>query len=182
MKRYLPLKAVMASLLLMLQTETVFAQSARLDENEIKAAYLYNFAKFVEWPVIVSAKDNSNLNFCVIGNSPFSAAVMISLAEKPVKNRRVLIRELTLDDDLSRCNLLYVNPQARNSLPEIIKSASENSILTVSDINGFAAAGGIIEFIPVGNKIRFKINNRSAKVSNIKISSHLLNLATGVIE
>ncbi|NVO00779.1 MAG: YfiR family protein [Geobacteraceae bacterium] len=182
MTRFPPLIIVVASLFLMLQTEMVFAQSARLDENEVKAAYIYNFAKYVEWPVTTSAQETSTLYFCVIGYAPFNASVMAPLTEKQLKNRRVSIRELTFDDDISRCNLLFINPQARNNLTNILKSATENSILTVSDIKGFATAGGIIEFIPMGNKIRFRINNRSARMSNLKISSQLLNLATSVIE
>lgn len=182
MTRFLPLKIIIASLFMMLQTEILFAQSSRLDENEVKAAYLYNFVKYVEWPVTTSAQENSTLYFCVIGNAPFNASVMTSLAEKPLKNRKVSIKELTFDDNISHCDLLFINSQVRNNLTNILKSATENSILTVSDIKGFATTGGIIEFIMINNKIRFRINNRSARMSNLKISSHLLNLATSVIE
>lgn len=169
---------LIAALYLLILPQTGFAETVRLDENEVKAAYLYNFAKYVDWP----AADSSTLNFCVLGRAPINASVMASLAEKPIKNRRVLIRELSQGDDISHCNLLFVNSTTRSQLAQIFKSASENSVLTVSDYKGFASAGGVIEFVTIGNRIRFKINNRSARQSNLKISSHLLNLATSVIE
>lgn len=169
---------IILALFLSLLPGICLSDSSRLDENEVKAAYLYNFAKYVDWP----SPDGSTVIFCVIGSAPLNISTLLPLAEKPIKNHRIMIRELKHSEDIDLCNLLFINSYSKNSISHILKSAVENSILTVSDQSGFTANGGIIEFIPINNKIRFKINNRVAKQSNIKISSRLLNLATSVIE
>lgn len=158
----------------------VIAESARLDENEVKAAYIYNFAKYVDWPETPS-RLNPTLNFCIIGISPINS-VMTSMTGKLIKNRKVSVRELRHTEGLNDCNLLFVNSTMKAYLPQILSSAVLRPLLTISDYSGFAATGGIIEFVPVGGKIKFKINNRSAKSANLKISSHLLNLAVTILE
>lgn len=158
-----------------------WADSAQLNEHEIKASYLYNFAKYVEWPATALSRESSSLTICIVGKSPLND-VIESLAGKPIKNRRIVIRQFSRVEDLSECNILFINASAKGSLTQILSSISSRSILTVSDCTGFAAAGGAIEFVPTGDKIRFKINNRAAQHVNLRISSHLLRLATTVIE
>lgn len=160
---------------------TGWAESGKLNENEIKAAYLYNFAKFVDWPAATIPRENSPLMICIIGNSPLNE-VIESLAGKSIKNRKLVIRQFSRIEDLNECNILFINASANKSLAQILVSIAPRAILTVSDHTGFAAAGGIIEFIPLGDKIRFKINNRAAQHVNLRISSHLLRLATTVID
>jgi hypothetical protein len=145
------------------------AETVKLSENEVKASYLYNFAKYVEWPAAVFPRENSPLTICIVGKSPMNE-VIESLAGKSIKNRRLVIRQFSRIEDLSDCNILFINATVKTS------------ILTVSDQNGFAAAGGMIEYVPVGSKIRFKINNRAAKQVNLQISSHLLRLSTTAME
>lgn len=161
--------------------QIVTADSSSLNEYEIKAAYLYNFAKYVDWPLAVLPRENSPLTFCVIGQGPINA-VTESLSKKTIKNRQLVIQQLGDIEDLSNCNILFINPVLKASLAKILAAAAHRSILTVSDIKGFAVAGGIIEFVPVDNKIRFAINNRAARQADLKISSHLLRLATTVTE
>lgn len=164
-----------------LPLQNVMAENNKLDEYEVKASYIYNFAKYIDWPSSSLPQESTTLIFCIIGNSPLNQ-VMQSLTGKSVKNRRVSIRELAQVDELNGCNILFVNTSMKAHLNRILASAPSRSLLTVSDDKGFAAAGGIIEFIPVGDKIRFQINHKSARQSNIKISSRLLSLATAVIE
>jgi len=157
------------------------AETVKLSENEVKASYLYNFAKYVEWPAAVFPRENSPLTICIVGKSPMNE-VIESLAGKSIKNRRLVIRQFSRIEDLSDCNILFINATVKTSITQILASATSRPILTVSDQNGFAAAGGMIEYVPVGSKIRFKINNRAAKQVNLQISSHLLRLSTTAME
>jgi hypothetical protein len=158
-----------------------WAETGQLNENELKAAYLYNFAKYVDWPTAALPRENAPLVMCIIGKSPVNE-VIESLAGKTIKNRRLVVRQFSRVEDLRECNILFVNTSVKTSLTQILASVTSRPILTVSDSKGFAAAGGVIEFVPVGDKIRFEINNRAAQHVNIRISSHLLRLATTVIE
>jgi hypothetical protein len=161
--------------------QTGRAESNVLSEYEVKAAYLFNFAKFVEWPQAALPRENTPLSVCLVGKSPMND-VMESLAGKTIKNRRLVIHQFSRIEDLNECHILFINSSVKTSLSQIVASVASRPILTVSDSKGFAAAGGIIEFVPVGAKIRFEINHRSALNINLKISSHLLRLATTVIE
>jgi len=157
------------------------AAAGKLNEYEIKAAYLYNFAKFVEWPATAFPRETSPLTFCIIGKSPLNQ-VIESLAKKTIKNRGLAIRQLSEIENPGECNILFINAALKASIPQILTAAASFPILTVSDYKGFAAVGGNIEFVAVSDKIRFVINNQAAKRADLKISSHILRLATTVIE
>lgn len=179
MSRFFAVYILVATLITLFSSEVVSAASEQLDENEIKAAYLYNFAKYVEWP---KESAHPSITFCVTGSSSFNTSSIASLAGKTIKNRKTVIKEMGINDDISDCNLLFINASAREKLPQILRAATENSILTVSDIKDFTGIGGIIELVHLNNKIRFRINNRAAKESALKISSRLLSLAVSVSE
>lgn len=170
-----------AALLLLLSPHTSMAEGKRLDEYEVKAAYLYNFAKYVDWPANSLPADAATMTYCVIGTGPMNSPVR-TLEGKLARNRRVKVREQTQNDDLGGCHILFINGTLNGQINRILASAAGRSILTVSDVKGFTTTGGIIEFMPVGDKIRFQINHRSAKQANLRISSRLLSLATNVIE
>jgi hypothetical protein len=158
-----------------------WAESSQLNESEVKASYLYNFAKYVEWPASAFPRENTPLTICIVGKSPLNE-VIESLAGKTIKNRRLVVRQFSKIEDLNECNILFINASVKTTLPQLLAAIAPRSILTVSDCKGFAAAGGVIEFVPVGEKIRFGINNRAAQHVNLRISSHLLRLATTVID
>jgi hypothetical protein len=157
------------------------AESGKLSEHEVKAAFLFNFIKYVEWPPTAIPRENTYLTICIVGKSPLND-VIESLAGKTVKNRKLVIKLLSRIEDLGECNILFINASVKSSLPQLFAATAGRSILTVSDSKGFATAGGIIEFVPVKDKIRFEINNRVAQQINLRLSSHLLKLATRVIE
>lgn len=157
------------------------AESVKLSENEVKAAYLYNFAKYVDWPAAAFSRENTPLTVCIVGKSPLNEVIEL-LTGRIIKNRRLAVRQLSRSEDIGECQILFVNATVKTSTSQILASTASRSILTVSDYKGFAAAGGNIEFVPVGDKIRFEINNRAAQRGKLQISSHLLRLATTVIE
>jgi hypothetical protein len=177
--KYFALSVLVMACLTLFCPQTGWAEPSQLNEYEVKAAYLYNFAKYVEWPASAFARENAPLTLCIIGTSPLNE-VIESLAGKTIKNRRLVIRQFSRIEDLNECHILFINAAVKTSYTQILASISSRPVLTVSDGTGFANTGGIIEFVPVGDKIRFKINNRTAQQVNIRISSHLLRLATTI--
>jgi hypothetical protein len=169
------------AILILFCPQTGRTESSQLSEYEVKAAYLYNFAKFVEWPAASFPRDSTPLTICIVGKSPINE-IIESLTGKTIKNRRLVIRQYSKIEDLGECQILFINAAAKTSLTQLLTATSSRAILTVSDSKGFVSSGGTIEFVPAGDKIRFEINNQTALRGNLKISSHLLRLATTVLE
>src|SRR5512133_180711 len=178
-----PIRHVLFALacLLLCYPHTGWTETGQLNEHEVKTAYLYNFAKYVEWPQTALPRENTALTMCIAGKGPLNE-VIETLAGKTVRNRKLVIRQLSKSEDLNECQILFINTVMKPSLTHLLTASAPRSILTISDIKGFAAAGGMIELVPVRDKIRFEINNRAAQNSGLRISSHLLRLATTVIE
>jgi hypothetical protein len=147
-------------------------------EYQVKAAYLYHFAKFVEWP---SDAASASLNICVIGKSPFGSALS-SISGKKVRNRSVVISYLNRIDELKECDILFVCASEKARLSQILAAMASRPTLTVSDLKHFASAGGMIGFVSVSDKLRFEINQRAAQRAGLRVSAQLLKLATMVVE
>jgi hypothetical protein len=172
---------LLVACLMLFSPRQAWTESGNLSENEVKAAYLYNFAKYVEWPSSAFPRDNTPLTICIVGSGPLND-VIETLAGKTIRNRRLVIRQFSRIEDLSECHILFISSSLKSPLNQILTTAAARSILTVSDSKGFTAAGGMIEFIQVAGKIRFVINNRAAQSASLQISSHLLRLATTPVE
>ncbi len=142
-------------------------------EAAVKAAFVYNFAKFVEWqtPTDAAATD---VKICVAGVDGELAATMAALEGKPVQTRTVSIRREAKVGDLDACQILLVGAGAR-ALADA--SRGKAGLLTVSDVKGFAGAGGVIELFTEDGKMRFEVNLRAAQRAGLRISSQLLKLA-----
>lgn len=154
---------------------SVNAAAAELSEYDIKSGMLYNFTNFIEWPD--GSLDNTNtLSVCIAGDNS-SNRFFYRLNGKPYKNRTIVVRQIREPGSANGCNLLFIDTSEVNQLSAYLKMAQRKSILTVSDIDEFAALGGIIGFIEQDGKVRFEINLDSAHQSKIKISSQLLKLA-----
>jgi len=151
-------------------------------ELDVKAAFLYNFAKFVEWPAESFATPSSPLVIAVVGDEPFAAALDRTVAGKAVQGRPIVVkRSKPLDDPLS-CHIPFISALERNSIPQLLEKVRGASILTVGEAEGFAQRGGIINLLVTDNKLVFEINDRSARASGLRISSKLLTLARTVWE
>ncbi len=142
----------------------------------IKAAFLYNVAKFVKWPAKTFENASSPLILSVIGEDPFGDDLE-SLKDKKIQGRSLAIRRFTGIKDLELCHILFIGSSEEEHLPEIFSYARRMNILTVSDMKGFAEKGGIINFITSGDKIRFDINIEAANQADLFINSKLLKLA-----
>lgn len=175
---------------------TVLAAEALTDpednrEYQIKAAFLYNFIKFVDWPEEASDA-NKPIIIGIIGNNPFGNAFE-PVKDKPVKDRKVIIQ---LFEGLSKtgnfkkhpqieairaCNLLFICRSEKKKLKETLDLLKDHSVLTVADMQGFLEAGGIINFVIEKNKTGFEINIAAAKKAKLEIRSNLLRLAKRVV-
>ena len=157
-------------------TPTAQAQPRLVREYQIKAAFLYNFVKFVEWPDDTFTDSSTPLTLCVLGEDPFGAA-LDSLKGKAVKGRKLAIKRFESDQELEGCHVLFISLPEKNHLAQIIETLKDSSILTVGEMEQFAELGGIINFTIERSKIRFIINVNAAEQAGLKISSKLLRLA-----
>jgi hypothetical protein len=162
--------------LLPLGLTCIEAQAANLPEYAVKAAYLYQFTRFVEWPASALGAPDAPVSFCVLGTDPFGD-LLDAIEEKTVKQRRVIVMRLAQIRDAVSCLVLFISASERPRLGQILAVVKDHPVLTVSDIEGFAWSGGIVEFVLQENKIRFAINGEAAARAGTKISSKLLSLA-----
>ncbi len=145
------------------------------EEYRVKAAFLYNFARFTNWP----ANETGTFHLCILGINPFDGAVD-SLRDKTVHDQPLSIVHITSAMEAAQCQLLYISPSLAGQLNEIIPVLGRFPALTVSDIDGFIGRGGIIGFLVIDDRIRFEINITAASEAGLSISSKLLSLATTV--
>lgn len=144
---------------------------------QIKAAFLYNFAKFVEWPSGSFADGNSPLVIGILGDDPFGSSLDQVVKGNTVGGRRICIKRFPRIRDVESCHILFVCSSESNRLARALESVKNSGVLTVSDIDRFAQRGGIVGFTMDDNKVGFEINVTTAQRSNLKISSKLLKLA-----
>lgn len=144
-------------------------------EYEIKAAFLYNFAKFVQWPASTLAPQ-APLTVCVIGSDPFGAA-LDTVDRKVAQGHELQVRRRARLEEARSCHILFVAESERAAVPAILHAVQGAGVLTVSDIDRFAEAGGIIGLSDVDNKVQFSINLDRAHDDLLQINSQLLKLA-----
>lgn len=161
-----------------------YSEMSQMQEYEVKAAFLFAFAKLTEWPKPAFEVSANNFVMCVLGENPFGDT-LDSLVGRNVGGQNVSIKIVSDTNGISACNLLFVSTSEKRRLPEIIAYVRSRPILTVSDISGFEKDGGIISFFLKANRVRFRINITAAEKARLKLSSHLLEVAdivTGKIE
>jgi hypothetical protein len=150
-------------------------------EYEVKAVMLYNFAMFVEWPAAESPSARTPLVVGVLGRDPFGAALDAITRGRNSPQMRVVVRRFGDLSHLDSCHILFISGSEKGSLPEVLAAVGRRSVLTVSDMEAFARAGGIIGFVLQAGKIRFEINHEAARRANLTVSSRLLQLASIVV-
>jgi hypothetical protein len=173
--------ALLRRVLILLLALPVSAQEAASPtplEYELKAAFLYNFVKFVEWPPDAFAGPRSPLTICVYGDDPFGSSLDAAVGGESLGERSLLVQRPAFDE-LRDCRVLFVSRSERQRMPEVLSEVEGAPVLTVGDTDGFLRAGGIINFVLEENKVRFLINLEAAERNQLKISSKLLRLAKG---
>jgi hypothetical protein len=153
------------------------AQSKAASEYEVKAAFLYNFAKFVEWPESSFADAQSPLTICILGTDPFGHTLDDALEGKMIGNRRVKLERLKDPALVRQCHIAFVGSAEARHLPEIESRLRGANVLLVGESDGFAEGGGVLQFIIEDSHLRFVINANAAQRADLKLSAKLLALA-----
>jgi len=155
-----------------------WAQKAKPSEYQVKAAYLSNFGRFVEWPAEVTAGD-APFYVCVLGQDSFGPFLDAALSGEKIGRATLLPKRLSRVEDGADCRLLFISASEDTRLAPILAGVGK-SVLTVSDMPGFSQRGGMIQFVVEGNRVRFEINLAAAQHAGLILGSDLLKVATAV--
>lgn len=168
---------------------TALANEKSVNEYSIKAAYLYHFTQFAQWPVTALPPSDESFHLCILGANPFGDE-LTPVTQRHYNGHPIRIIQLNLvlhnneSKELQRiiqnCQLLYITDTHANHIATVLEQSHSQPILTVSSEPGFAARGGIIGFVVIKNKVRLEINRSAALRANIKLSSKLLEVASVV--
>ncbi len=145
-------------------------------DAQVKAAFMVNFAKFLEWPAEAFPGRDAPLTLCVAGRGPVGAALS-AYERRLVQSRELRVRRSVTPEELRGCHMVYVSEFEERHMLQILRAAAGLPLVTVSDIDGFAAAGGTIGLVEAGERVQFEVNIASARRANVRVSSQLLRLA-----
>jgi hypothetical protein len=146
-------------------------------EYKVKAAFIYNFARFVEWPSESFASADAPFVIAVVGTDPFNGALEQAVAGKKVGTRRVEIRHFDSIDKIGSCQILFVATTDDDSQVKIIHKVENDHVLTVGESDNFDSNGGSFRFFMEDNKVHFEVNTDAADLAKLRVSSKLLKLA-----
>jgi hypothetical protein len=145
-------------------------------EYEVKAAFLYNFARFVEWPP--DRLRAEPFVIAVLGHDPFGPVLDETVSGKMVAGRPIQVKRASRVDEVRDAQIVFVSASENKDLPAILKALDKPGVLTVGDVDGFAERGGAINVTVQSRRVRFEINPTQAEQAHLKMSSQLLKLAT----
>lgn len=151
-------------------------------ESLVKAAFIYNFIKFVEWPDGKAISKQSNIDICVTGDSKMIKAGEVFKAASTPKLSLSLVDERSWKNAPSHCHILFISGSEEEKLGEILSGLKSQPVLTVSDIDDFAERGGMIGFIPSDNKIKIAVNTKSVGAAGMRVDAQLLEIALKVLD
>ncbi|MBA4388494.1 MAG: hypothetical protein C0404_10970 [Verrucomicrobia bacterium] len=146
-------------------------------EHEVKAAFVYNFVKFVEWPASRLHETNSPLILGVVGKSPITAALEAAVLGRKINGRHLIVKGVETAEDAGTVHLLYFPASEDSRLGELLPALADSGVLAVGESAAFAKQGGIITFVLQDDKLRFEINMNSANRAGLKVSAQLQKLA-----
>lgn len=145
------------------------------EEYALKAAFLYRFTNFVQWPGDSTGQDVFQI--CLLGRDPFGS-VINELEREMVQGRKINIKRMQRPGEEPDCHLIFISASEIGRRQTLLRVLSKTEgVLTVSDMDGFTKAGGVIQFVKVGNRVRFVINVEAADRASLKVSSKLLRLS-----
>jgi YfiR/HmsC-like len=171
---------VLALLALTFTAREAAAQSGSFEEYEVKAAFLYNFAKFVEWPAASFPDAAAPLALCIHGPDPFGPFLDTLVQGEAIGGRRLVVERGRPAERLRGCHVLFVARAERERYAELLAGLEGASVLTVGEGPGFLTAGGLFRFVLEGGKVRFEANLPAIERSSLKVSSKLLRVARPV--
>jgi len=150
------------------------------EEYHVKAAFLYNFARFVEWPSTAFRNQQDPFVVCVLGANPFGSALEETLGGKQIDGRAFRISRISESPQANACQILFIGFPDRKRMAAAIAALPARGVLTIGETDGFIAAGGIVNLTLREGHVGFQVNQRAAERADLQISSRLLSLAQAV--
>jgi hypothetical protein len=146
-------------------------------ELKVKAVCLFKFAKFVQWPPQAFTNASAPLVIGVVGDDPFRSLLDAAVSGETAAGRPFAVRRFAAGEDCHAAHLLFVSTSEGDRLPALLANLGTNAVLTVSDLDRFTEAGGMIQFLPTKVTVRFKINQAATARSGLKVSAQLMQLS-----
>jgi len=143
-------------------------------EYQVKAVFVFNFSRFVEWPPQAFAAPNQPFAICILGDDPFGGRLDEAVRGEQINQHPLTVRRFRNIGEADNCQILYIDRSESGQLHQILTALDHRSTLTVSELNDAAERGGMIQFTTENNRIRLRINVDSARAAGLTISSKLL--------
>lgn len=175
-----PLLIAVAAACAFLANLVLHAQNPRPTDYQVKATYLYNFGRFIEWPEKLAAAQGGSFTVCVLGQDPFGPSLDATLAGETIGGKTVVAKRISSAEESGDCQILFLSLTDDNRLNKIIADLDKKAVLTVSDMSQFVKRGGMIQFVLEGKKVRFEVNLTATQHAGLTLSSELLKVATAV--
>lgn len=162
-------------------TACPLAQQPRPTESQVKAAYVFNFGKFVNWQG-AQVETQDSFKICILGKDPLGAVLESTVAGEQIGGKKITVERISKLPDDPVCSVMFISAAEASHVEAILAAARPLNVLTVSDMPHFAERGGMIGLVMQQDKIRFEVNRFAAEQSHLALSSELLKVATRVIE
>ena len=168
--------AALICLLIALPHASAFAQKKGTGEYELKAAFLFNFVKFVKWPSHAFSDETSPLAIGILGNDPFAGALDRTVRGETVGGRIVKVRRSGRVEELRDCQIVFVSRAERTNVGDILAAMHGSAVLTIGETEQFSRQGGVISLLMNRGHVGFEINVAAGRRAGLEISSKLLKL------
>jgi hypothetical protein len=153
------------------------ADRTPVGEYQLKAVFLFNFTKFVEWPAQAFGSAHDPFTICVTGSNPFGSSLDDEVGGKTVGKRPISVHVVSSPQEAQKCQILFFPAAERKRERGILEGLQSSSVLTVGETDDFTAHGGIVQFRLIDTRIHLEIISEAAARANLRISSKLLSLA-----
>jgi hypothetical protein len=176
-KRAFPAAGVLLAAMLCLLGDTAPAQASSADEDQVKAAFLLNFGKFVEWPATAFASQAEPFRICITGAKDVANALGILVIGQKLNGREIAVMLIDHHQPVKQCHMLFIGNVGAKKRTSLLGETKGTSTFTVADEKDFVDNGGMLGLVNADNRISFEINQQLAEDAGLKISSRLLSLA-----
>lgn len=159
---------------------TAVSMQAQATVDQIEAAYLYNFGRYVHWPANAASVRNSPFNICVFGQDPVTPVLISDVAGAKLQGHVVTVRSIGTVQAAAGCRILFIDANQSARLHDLLAGLGKAPVLTVSDIPDFLQQGGMVQFVLERQNVRFKVNLSNVSHARLTMSSELLKVAVAV--
>jgi hypothetical protein len=146
-------------------------------EYQVKAAFIYNFTKFTDWPPGAFSSPRAPIVIGILGEDPFGQTMDDLVRGETVRERPLVVKRLRAGNDLRSCHILFISQSEKERLPAVLSQLKGSPILSVADLAGFAEQGGMVNLLLANKTVKIEINQAAAEQAGLQISAKLLKLA-----